>query len=240
MKALKGMAWALLAFLMTPLQAAEPSAPETAVTDEDRDQWQAAMEATAQLQREAVGLKMQIQKLQQAPGEGGLAEIRKLEQRKQELHLKAARQMERLSAVAPDPEWAAMSVLRAGQNYLRAEAHESATGAFENVAKLTADQDLRAQALYWNGLCHERMKQLDEAARLYRAIPANFPDSKWAKYARGRLADPIFRQEEHECCRECARPLPCEFDESAQFPRITLSKSRPASTTARAPTPHRP
>ena len=31
-----------------------------------------------------------------------------------------------------------------------------------------------------------------EAYQLYRRVTFDFPDSKWAKYARGRLADPVF------------------------------------------------
>ena len=33
---------------------------------------------------------------------------------------------------------------------------------------------------------------MQEAYQLYRRVTFDFPDSKWAKYARGRLADPAF------------------------------------------------
>ncbi|MDX1681063.1 MAG: hypothetical protein R3242_10070, partial [Akkermansiaceae bacterium] len=35
---------------------------------------------------------------------------------------------------------------------------------------------------------------LQAAYQLYRRVTFDFPDSKWAKYARGRLADPIFAE----------------------------------------------
>jgi len=30
------------------------------------------------------------------------------------------------------------------------------------------------------------------AYQIYRRVTFDFPDSKWAKYSRGRLADPVF------------------------------------------------
>ena len=37
-----------------------------------------------------------------------------------------------------------------------------------------------------------RGASMNEAYEIYRRITFDFPDSKWAKYARGRLADPVF------------------------------------------------
>jgi hypothetical protein len=33
---------------------------------------------------------------------------------------------------------------------------------------------------------------MDTAYETYRRVTFDFPDSLWAKYARGRLADPVF------------------------------------------------
>ena len=33
---------------------------------------------------------------------------------------------------------------------------------------------------------------MQQAYQLYRRVTFDFPDSLWAKYARGRLADPVF------------------------------------------------
>ena len=67
------------------------------------------------------------------------------------------------------------------------------------------DNSVRAQAMYWSGLAYERAVSLmtadnwkgrgqgtREAYQLYRRVTFDFPDSKWAKYSRGRLADPVF------------------------------------------------
>lgn len=59
--------------------------------------------------------------------------------------------------------------------------------------------EIRAQALYWTGLSHERWMglmgskgSLQAAYQSYRRVTYDFPDSKWAKMARGRLADAVF------------------------------------------------
>jgi hypothetical protein len=40
----------------------------------------------------------------------------------------------------------------------------------------------------WRG----RGEAMDAAYEIYRRVTFDFPDSLWAKYARGRLADPVF------------------------------------------------
>ena len=35
---------------------------------------------------------------------------------------------------------------------------------------------------------------MNDAYKLYRRVTFDFPDSKWAKYARGRLSDPAFER----------------------------------------------
>ena len=35
---------------------------------------------------------------------------------------------------------------------------------------------------------------MNKAYQLYRRVTFDFPDSNWAKYARGRLADPVFEK----------------------------------------------
>ncbi len=121
--------------------------------------------------------------------------------------LRAARIFAQLQERFPDDPLAGLAGLRAAQNYMRAHQYDDAMAGFEQVYE-TEDydgRDIRAQAMYWNGLCHERKMGLmsednwrgrGEATRaaytLYRRVTYDFPDSKWAKFARGRLADPVF------------------------------------------------
>ena len=61
--------------------------------------------------------------------------------------------------------------------------------------------------MYWCGLSNERYAgimsegnyrgrgdAMNNAYKLYRRVTFDFPDSKWAKYARGRLSDPVFER----------------------------------------------
>ena len=47
---------------------------------------------------------------------------------------------------------------------------------------------LRAQAMYWAGLCHENMGASMAAYSLYKRLTYDFPESKWASFARGQLS----------------------------------------------------
>ena len=90
---------------------------------------------------------------------------------------------------------------------MRAHQYDRAIAQFKLVYENEQydDSDIRAQAVYWSGLSHERnyalmsegnwrgrSESLNAAYQLYRRVTFDFPDSKWAKYARGRLADTVF------------------------------------------------
>ncbi|WP_338687748.1 tetratricopeptide repeat protein [Haloferula helveola] len=121
--------------------------------------------------------------------------------------LNAAMVFSKLQERFPDDPLAGLAGLRAAQNYMRAHQYEEAIRGFAIVVANEEydDREIRAQALYWSGLSHERWigimaegnykargNSLNEAYQTYRRITFDFPDSKWAKYARGRLADPVF------------------------------------------------
>lgn len=121
--------------------------------------------------------------------------------------LNAAMVFSKLHERFPDDPLAGLSGLRAAQNYMRAHQYEEALGIFEDVVANEEydDREIRSQALYWSGICHERVagiaseenwrqrgEGLNNAYQIYRRVTFDFPDSKWAKFARGRLADPTF------------------------------------------------
>ena len=94
---------------------------------------------------------------------------------------------------------AGLAGLSAAQNYMRAHQYKQAIDGFQNVINNEQydDRDIRAQALYWCGISHERIpvgggRAKRSAYQIYRRVTFDFPDSKWAKYSRGRLADPVF------------------------------------------------
>ena len=48
--------------------------------------------------------------------------------------------------------------------------------------------NIRAEGMYWAGFFNERLDERQEAIRHYHNLHDDFPHSKWAKFARGRLA----------------------------------------------------
>lgn len=113
--------------------------------------------------------------------------------------LNAAMVFAKLEERFPNDPLAGLAGLRAAQNYMRAHQYEKAIRGFQVVIDNEEydGRDVRAQALYWSGLSHERLPagaMMNEAYQIYRRITFDFPDSKWAKYARGRLADPAFEK----------------------------------------------
>jgi tetratricopeptide (TPR) repeat protein len=119
--------------------------------------------------------------------------------------LKAARVFEKLHERFPDDPLAPLAGLRAGQNYMRAHQYDRAVKSFEKLIDVESydGPTLRAQAMYWGAYARElwpvpesNWKASGElrgtAYKLYRRITFEYPDSIWAKRARGRLADPAF------------------------------------------------
>lgn len=158
------------------------------------DEWQAQMTAATQIQDKGLAAKDQIQQLEQTPKPGTEVEIEMLRAAQKAHFVNAAKEMARLSDLTDDAQLVTMSAMRSGQNFMRAEDYIQAAAMFEKIASMkTVEPDLQAQALYWNALCHERLKNPDEAARIYKAVTKQYPESKWAKFARGRLTDPVFQ-----------------------------------------------
>lgn len=147
------------------------------------------------------------------------AEVLRLDELSYPEFLKAALIFGKLFDRFPDHDLAGLAGLRSSQNYMRAHQYQKAIDGFKVVVdNETYDaRDIRSQALYWSGLSYERLAAsmtednyrcrgaaVQDAYQTYRRVTFDFPDSKWAKFARGRLADPVFARiiEEEEKARE--------------------------------------
>ena len=186
----------LLTALMISLLAFTGMARSEKLNAED---WEAEMKIANELQRDAMEIRNRVKELRKKliPLEEeamakDLATIEEIEKKEKKLFTMVAERMTRLSGQTNDAKLSALCTLRAGQNHMRAENYPQATKLFDKLAvNKELEDELRAQALYWNALSHEKMVMLNEAKRLYKAITFEFPESKWAKYARGRLTDPV-------------------------------------------------
>ncbi|MFN5578000.1 MAG: tetratricopeptide repeat protein, partial [Akkermansiaceae bacterium] len=47
---------------------------------------------------------------------------------------------------------------------------------------------IRAQAMYWSGMCYQKLKQPMAAYSHFKRLTYDFPESEWAAFARGQLS----------------------------------------------------
>lgn len=158
-------------------------------------------------QKKGQAFKDQADPLREETGLEAQAEVLRLDELSYPEFLRAARIFNQLQARFPDDPLAGLAGLRSAQNYMRAHQYDDAIEGFVRVYETEEydGREIRAQAMYWYGLCHERKAALAAegnwrargegitvAYEIYRRVTYDFPDSKWAKFSRGRLADPVY------------------------------------------------
>jgi len=158
-------------------------------------------------QKKGQHYKKQADPLREKTDDTSVAEVLRLDELSYPEFLNAAMVFSKLQERFPDDPLAGMAGLRAAQNLMRAHQYQKAIAQFATVIddENYDDSSVRAQGVYWSGLCYERLyaqtsesnwktrgQTINAAYQLYRRVTFDFPDSKWAKYSRGRLADPLF------------------------------------------------
>jgi outer membrane protein assembly factor BamD (BamD/ComL family) len=87
---------------------------------------------------------------------------------------------------------------------MRAEDFAKAVNVFKIVTEdANADKEARAEAMYWCGDSYMKLgtattkggpaiqgDPMVEAYRMFKRLTWDYPESKWAKFARGRLTEP--------------------------------------------------
>ena len=160
-------------------------------------------------QKKGLAFKKEADPLREKVDAESKAEVLRLDGLSFPEFLNAAMVFAKLEERFPDDKLAGLAGLRAAQNYMRAMQYEKAIKRFEMVFDNEEYEggSIRGQAMYWCGLSHERLagtmsdqnwrgrgEATKSAYKLYRRVTFDFQDSKWAKYARGRLADPVFAE----------------------------------------------
>ena len=105
-------------------------------------------------------------------------------------YVKAGQIFERLQTRFPNHDLAGKAGLRAGQIYMRAERFTDAVKALLNVVNEESydGPTLRSEAMYWAGKCHQTLGEQLQTYALFKRITYDFPESKWAAYARAELS----------------------------------------------------
>ena len=105
-------------------------------------------------------------------------------------YLKTAQIFGRLQQRFPTDPLAGQSGLRAGQSFMRAGKNQEAVDAFKRVIDEQSydGPTIRAQAMYWSGMCYQNLKQPMAAYSHFKRLTYDFPESEWAAFARGQLS----------------------------------------------------
>jgi outer membrane protein assembly factor BamD (BamD/ComL family) len=105
-------------------------------------------------------------------------------------YIKTAQIFGRLQERFPSDSLAGQAGLRAGQSFMRADKKQEAIDAFQRVINEESydGPDIRAQAIYWMGMCYQDLRQQMAAYSAFKLLTYDFPESKWAAYARAQLS----------------------------------------------------
>ena len=107
-------------------------------------------------------------------------------------YLKTAKIFGRLQERFPDNELAGAAGLQSGKASMRAGDRQRALNTFLRVAREQGydGPKVRAEAMYWTGMCYQQMGQPMAAFSTYKRLTYDFPETEWAKNAIGQLSQP--------------------------------------------------
>jgi tetratricopeptide (TPR) repeat protein len=129
--------------------------------------------------------------------DGQRVEAEKVRLQGLEMFKTAAEVFGRLAARFPNHQLADKTTVLSAQCYMQAERYDDAVTSFGKVIdNNAAEPELRAEAMYWAGDAYTRMggqnNAMAKAYRMFKNLTWDFPETRWAKFARGRLTEETF------------------------------------------------
>ncbi|MCJ8332330.1 MAG: outer membrane protein assembly factor BamD, partial [Lentisphaeria bacterium] len=121
-----------------------------------------------------------------------------------ESYITAAEVYGRLSERFPKHRLASKTLLLSGKAYLKVKDFKRSKKQFMAVINGDrSEKNLVAEAMYWCGLMYAKQAEEEilkkrpattmlDAFRIWKRLNWNYPETKWAKYARGKLGDDAF------------------------------------------------
>lgn len=86
------------------------------------------------------------------------------------------------------------ALLLAGQSYIKAKQYTEAIDTLNELVKAFADDKVvRSEAMYWLADSYMQVKNNKDAYKTFKKLTWDYPETKWAKMARGRLVEDAFR-----------------------------------------------
>jgi len=125
-----------------------------------------------------------------AEAEADAVEREKLEIQARDMYKTAAQVFGRLAVRFPNHRLAGKTAVLSAQCYMQADDPVKAVEVFQaTIQNPKMDKDLVAESMYWCGDCHMRQEDYVNAYRVFKKLTWDYPASKWAKFARGRLSE---------------------------------------------------
>ena len=117
-------------------------------------------------------------------------EAEKIRLRSRDMFRTAAEVFGRLGVRFPDHGLAQKTKVLSGQCYMRAEDFKKAIEVFTDIFESEgANPQLASESMYWAGDCYMRLMSYTDAYRTFKKLTWDYPESQWARFARGRLTD---------------------------------------------------
>ena len=106
-------------------------------------------------------------------------------------YIKTATIFGRLQERFPDNRLAGRAGIQAGQAFMRAKKWREAIAMFKRVIDEESydGPEERAAGLFWSGMCYQEIRMEMAAYSAYKRLTYDFPESKWAGYARAKLSE---------------------------------------------------
>ncbi len=125
-------------------------------------------------------------------------EAEKLRIRERRLYRTAGEVFGRMAERFPQHKLAGPATVKSAQCFIRAAEHERAVKVFLAVIdNKSYEPELIAEAMYWCGYCYMTKQPTPDyirAYRMFKRLEWDYPASQWAKWGRGRLADPALQK----------------------------------------------
>lgn len=115
-------------------------------------------------------------------------------------YIKTATIFGRLQERFPDNRLAGRAGIQAGQAFMRAKKWREAIAMFKRVIDEESydGPNERAAGIFWSGMCYQEIRMEMAAYSAYKRLTYDFPESKWAGYARAKLSEErLLRLEEN-------------------------------------------
>jgi len=126
----------------------------------------------------------------QATAQADAVKREKIKLQAREMYKTAGQVFGRLAVRFPTHKLAGKTSVLSAQCYMQAEDLPKAIEVFrEVVANTKMENDLIAESMYWCGDCYMKRKDFVNAYRMLKKLTWDYPASKWAKFARGRLTE---------------------------------------------------